>query len=63
SPVRPCFAEAELLHHLDMIDARMYDFEEALVGVNKGEFSERIRTLDNRMIYNPSFDKENIEKE
>jgi len=62
SPVRPCFAEAELLHHLDMIDARMYDFEEALVGVGKGEFSERVRTLDNRMIYNPSFDKDNSDK-
>lgn len=62
SPVRPCFAEAELLHHLDMIDARMYDFEDALVGVGKGEFSERIRTLDNRMIYNPSFAKESQEE-
>ena len=62
SPVRPCFAEAELLHHLDMIDARMYDFEEALVGVEKGEFSERVRTLDGRMIYNPSFERENTKE-
>lgn len=62
SPVRPCFAEAELLHHLDMIDARMYDFEEALVGVEKGSFSERVRTLDNRMVYNPTFEKENTEE-
>lgn len=62
SPVRPCFAEAELLHHLDMIDARMFDFEDALVGVEKGEFTERIRTLDGRMIYNPTFERLNTEK-
>lgn len=62
SPVRPCFAEAELLHHLDMIDARMYDFEAALAGVEKGNFSERIRTLDGRMLYNPTFERLNTEK-
>lgn len=62
SPIRPCFAEAELLHHLDMIDARMYDFEAALVGVEKGNFSERIRTLDGRMLYNPTFERLNTEK-
>jgi len=62
SPVRPCFPEAELLHHLDMIDARMYDFEEALSQVGPGEFTERIRTLDGRMLYSPSFERQNTEK-
>ena len=57
SPVRPMFPEAELLHHLDMIDARMYDFEDALRIADKGGFSERVRTLDGRLLYKPSFDK------
>ena len=55
SPVRPMFPEAELLHYLDMLDAKMYDFEAALEGVDGGHFSERVRTLDNRMIYKPTF--------
>ncbi len=60
SPIRPMFPEAELLHYLDMLDAKMFDFEAALEGVDKGHFSERVRTLDNRMLYKPSFkeDKE-----
>ena len=58
SPVRPMFPEAELLHHLDMIDARMFDFEDALRGTDKGCFSERVRTLDGRLLYKPAFDKD-----
>ena len=30
-------------------------FEDALRGVDPGSFSERVRTLDNRMLYKPSF--------
>ena len=55
SPVRPMFPEAELLHYLDMLDAKMFDFEAALESVDGGQFSERVRTLDNRMLYKPSF--------
>jgi len=51
SPKRPLFPEAEMLHHLDMIDARMYDMEDALVKTAPGEFSERVWTLENRRIY------------
>ncbi len=58
SPVRPMFPEAELLHYLDMLDAKMFDFEAALEGVDGGHFSERVRTLDNRMLYKPSFRKD-----
>ncbi len=57
SPVRPMFPEAELLHYLDMLDAKMFDFEAALEGVDGGHFSERVRTLDNRMLYKPTFKK------
>ena len=55
SPVRPMFPEAELLHYLDMLDAKMFDFEDNLAGVQPGDFSERVRTLDGRMLYKPSF--------
>ena len=51
SPKRPLFPEAEMLHYLDIIDARMYDMEDALRNVEPGEFSERVWTLDNRRIY------------
>jgi len=58
SPIKPLFPEAELLHYLDMIDAKMYDFEDALSGVDPGQFSEHVRTLDGRMLYKPSFAEE-----
>lgn len=51
SPIRPLFPEAEILHYLDIIDARMYDMEEALQGATSGGFSDRVWTLDNRRIY------------
>ncbi len=57
SPVKPVFPEAELLHYLDMVDAKMFDFEEALSNVEPGSFSERVRTLDARMLYKPTFKK------
>ena len=55
SPKKPMFPEAELLHYLDVLDARMFDMEEALLRVEPGSFSERVRTLDNRKVYKPSF--------
>jgi len=55
SPKKPMFPEAEILHYLDIMDARMYDMEEAVSGVEPGFFSERVRTLDNRKIYKPEF--------
>ncbi len=55
SPKKPLFPEAEMLHYLDIVDARMFDIEEALKGVDQGIFSERVRVLDNRKMYNPTF--------
>ncbi|MCF0123878.1 MAG: HD domain-containing protein [Ruminiclostridium sp.] len=55
SPVKPVFPEAEILHYLDMLDAKLFDFEDALAPVKPGEFSERVRTLDGRMLYKPTF--------
>lgn len=54
SPKKPLFPEAEILHYLDMIDAKIYDMEEALLPTEPGEFSERIWTMDNRRLYKPS---------
>lgn len=51
SPKKPLFPEAEMLHYLDMIDAKMFDMEEALEKTEPGNFSERVWTLDNRTIY------------
>lgn len=51
SPKKPMTPEAELLHFLDIIDTRMFDFEHALEGVEPGKFSDRIWLLDNRNIY------------
>ena len=58
SPKKPLFPEAEVLHYLDVLDARMFDMEDALNGVEPGNFSDRIWTLDNRRIYKatPDFD-------
>ncbi len=51
SPKRPMFPEAELLHYLDIFDARIFDMEDALSQTSPGEFSERVWTLENRRVY------------
>lgn len=55
SPKRPLFPEAEMLHHLDNIDAKMFDMEESLTTTEEGKFGEKIWTLDNRRIYKKKF--------
>lgn len=51
SPVRPAFPEAEVLHHLDNMDAKIFDMERALENTEAGKFSERIWILHNRQLY------------
>lgn len=51
SPKKPMTPEAELLHFLDIIDARMFDFEHALEGIEPGGFTDKIWLLDNRNLY------------
>jgi len=51
SPKKPMIPEAEMLHHLDIMDARMYDMNKALGDTKEGKFSERIRSLDNINVY------------
>jgi 3'-5' exoribonuclease len=57
SPKRPLFPEAEVLHYLDILDARMYDMYSALETTDPGMFSDRIWTLDNRRLYKPMEEK------
>ena len=54
SPKKPLFPEAEMLHYLDMIDAKMFDMQEAVEKTEPGQFSDRVWTLDNRTIYRVS---------
>lgn len=51
SPRFPMIPEAEILHYIDVIDARMYDMEKSLKDVEEGSFSNKIWTLDNRQLY------------
>jgi len=55
SPKKPLFPEAEMLHYMDMIDAKMFDMEDALRNVEPGGFSEKVYTLDNRKLYKKTF--------
>ncbi|PID82835.1 MAG: 3'-5' exonuclease [Clostridiales bacterium] len=57
SPVFPMFLEAELLHYIDVVDARVYDFTENYEKLNSGEISQPVFSLDRRRIYRPSFVK------
>ena len=49
--------EAEMLHHLDIMDARMYDMNKALGDTEEGKFSERIWSLDNISVYKSFINK------
>jgi 3'-5' exoribonuclease len=51
SPKRPMIPEGEILHYLDVIDARMYDMQKELEAVEEGQFSDRVWVLHNRQLY------------
>lgn len=57
SPVRPEIMEAEILHHLDELDASIMMMQTALAKTKPGEFTDRIFALDNRAFFNPDDDK------
>ncbi len=57
SPKRPMFLEAELLHHIDMIDARVYDMQKATRDLQPGEFSEPVFSLDRVRVYLPKIEE------
>lgn len=51
SPVLPMIPEAEILHYIDNIDARMNALSKALDGIEPGEFTPRIFAMENRSFY------------
>ncbi|OCA84354.1 3'-5' exoribonuclease YhaM [Bacillus sp. FJAT-27225] len=57
SPKPPLIKEAEILHYIDNLDAKMNMLDGALERVRPGEFSERVFALDNRSFYKPTFHK------
>lgn len=58
SPKAPLFKEAEILHMLDDMDAKMNIMTRAIRKTRPGEFSERIFAMDNRNLYRPTFDRD-----
>ena len=54
SPVLPMIPEAEVLHLIDNLDARMEMMRKTLELVDEGTFSQRIFSLENRSIYKAS---------
>ncbi len=55
----PATAEAYAVHCIDLIDARMYIFEETLGKTEAASFSDPIYTLDGTRIYRPGENREN----
>ncbi len=55
SPRHPMFAEAEVLHHLDTMDARMFDMHKNISQIKPGAMTGYIRSLDNRKLYRHSY--------
>ena len=51
SPRLPMFPEAEVLSICDLLDSKMYEMNDALDGVSKDGFSERLWALDNRQLF------------
>lgn len=56
SPKRPMLMEAEILHYIDNIDAKMNMLDRAMAKTANGEFTERIFPLDNRSFYKPNIE-------
>ncbi|MBR2823736.1 MAG: TraI domain-containing protein [Clostridia bacterium] len=57
SPRPPMFPEAEALHWIDMMDARMNTMKGAWEKTPEGAFSEKIFSLDRR-VYHPNYTEE-----
>jgi hypothetical protein len=62
SPKRPMIPEAEILHYLDVMDARLYDMRNVLENAEKGSFSDKVWTLHNRQLYKYILDEEQEEQ-
>ncbi|WP_077623144.1 3'-5' exoribonuclease YhaM [Sediminibacillus massiliensis] len=56
SPKPPLIREAEMLHLIDLMDAKMNMLNRALEKVSPGEFTDRLFAMDNRSFYKPLFE-------
>ena len=54
SPKPPMIMEAEVLHYIDNLDAKINMMDRALANTKPGQFTERIFALDNRSFYKPN---------
>lgn len=58
SPKPPLIQEAEILHFIDLIDAKVNMLGRALKNTQPGEFTERLFAMENRSFYKPLFSNE-----
>ncbi len=56
SPRKPMFMEAEVLHWIDLLDARMNEMKGIMDRLPEGAFSEKVWSLDRRL-YHPHYDE------
>lgn len=56
SPKPPMIREAEVIHYIDNLDAKLNMMNRALEKTKPGEFTERIFALENRSFYKPKLD-------
>ncbi|MFD2630292.1 3'-5' exoribonuclease YhaM [Oceanobacillus kapialis] len=57
SPKPPLVREAEVLHLIDLMDAKLNMLNRALDKTKPGEFTERMFAMDNRAFYKPLFEE------
>ena len=57
SPRYPMFLEAEALHWIDLLDARMNEMKTVEDRTPPGAFSEKIMSLDGRRMYHPLYEE------
>ncbi|MFX0112807.1 3'-5' exonuclease, partial [Bacillus pumilus] len=55
SPKPPMVKEAEILHYIDNLDAKMNMLDRALEHVKQGEYTESICAIGSRLLYKPNF--------
>lgn len=55
SPRLPMFMEAEVLHWIDTLDARLNEMQAIQARTPEGVFSERIASLDGRRMFHPFY--------
>lgn len=60
SPRKPMFPEAEALHWVDLLDARMNEMQTAVGKLKPGVFSEKIWSLDRRL-YRPEDETQSVD--